>query len=335
MPSDSETVRKLAEHQFVVDVRPDLSDRDAAAKPFWRLIAEHSDLLRSKYGGAHHSSGALRSSVLHAKMDYTLFRVLQQEGIAQMDGRAVRMHPRLGGAYLTALAQVMARNRGLHPIADGIPQHLAAADLSTSRLAAVLLGDERLAVRSADQTEIPALMVGMALQYVLPTDIESVSVEEIIAFREKYRGERQRLHEHVEQLVGDLGSIGDVKNIDALQLHLEAAYERSLLPELQDLEKRLKAARIETVRSVFNLQAAVPPALAAALGLTGIAEPVALAGAGLALGLWGVLRSSRGARDRAVRESPIAYLYHAGQGFSAEGLTTELVRWSKSLPLRS
>lgn len=206
--------------------------------------------------------------------------------------------------------------------------------LTISRLAAVLLGEPELASGQRPVQELADELVGIAFRYVLPADIRHVPVGTIIKFREEHAAQRASFQKRVAELVATLGEVRDVQDLDSLHLHLQAEYEKSLAPELKLLEDQLKRAGIDTAWGVVNAQTALPPVLGAAMGVAGVANPLLLAGAGLAICVWGVLRKWRRDRADSLAASPTAYLYDMKRDLAPGRLASRVVQRAEALPLK-
>jgi hypothetical protein len=331
-PHDSAAVKELQQHGYIDDYRPGEGDLIAAGKPFFELVATSGEALRSRYG-VKSTTRSLLSHVFYPKLEYRLASVLRSQGLAIFDGARVLMHPRLVAVYMTALADIMAQNRQLSPLTDGVTSHLAVAGLTTPRLAAILLDEPAIARRQPQEAEVAAWMAGIAFSYVLPASIESVPVQQIIEFRERYPEERATFQSYITSLVLELEGLDEIEDRDAIRHHLEVTHEKLIAPRLNELERKLRLSHIDTMYSVVNVQTTAPPAFAAALGMTGLADPLVLTGVGLAVGLWGVLRKATAHRSELATSSPVSYLYRARRDLDPGKVAKEMIDRTANLPL--
>jgi hypothetical protein len=221
--SDSDTVRQLADELgFIQNFAPGGRDTEQVGWMFCQLIDQHGAKLRARYGVADTSrplrDPAAAAYVLDVKMSYGLREVLGRTGLAwpqdDRDPRWVGMHPRLASVYMTALAEAMAAERGLYPATDETLHHLAMSGVALDRLAQVLLGEVDLVGAKPTEREMEEKMAVVALQSVIPKDLDSVPVKKIIAFRKKHSAALATFQEYVRDLVADAEPLREIKDLD-------------------------------------------------------------------------------------------------------------------------
>ena len=211
---DSSTVKALG--SFVRDLRPDWV-RSEFAKSFVDFIQEYAPQLKAKYALALRDtwpalSGSQRPPraggpsgndlrlgyIYYEKLSDDVRRVLKDSGLASPDDRGERwigMHPRLAWVYMTALAEQLAGEHGLRPLTDETRDHMALSALSTERLAHALLEDVALVDAAPTATEVETVLVSVAFRAVVPKDPANLSIDKVLAFREKYPAERARFQD--------------------------------------------------------------------------------------------------------------------------------------------
>ncbi len=309
---------------------------------FLDLLKQHEAKLRARYdvsqrgqwqedpitkAAAPPGSDVKFAYVFYEKMWPELQEALVNTGLAQPeragDPRWVGMHPRVASVYMTALAEEIAANRGLHPMTDETLDHVAVSGATLERLTQALLGDVKLLGPKPTQHEVEVQMVTIALESVIPKDIKGVPVEKIISVRKKYPKALAAFQEHVSSLVADLGQLQEVKDAPALKAHLEAEYEKKLKPEHDELRKQLKSLQIDAVTGAFNMQFSIPPLAATGAAALGLAvNPLLAAGGGLALGLIPVIRDKQKQAREAVKSSPAAWLMRVEENLKPATLTS-------------
>jgi hypothetical protein len=325
---DSETVKQLAgELGFIENFAPHLNTIGLAEK-FLKLLREHGKELRARYAvslrdtwrdaiytqtAAPPGSDSKLAYVFNEKMWPALQDALVETGLAVAgrigDPRWIGMHPRLHNVYIAALAEEMAAIGNLHPTTDETVDHVALSGVTLERLAQALLGDVRLVGQTATEQEVESQMSLISLQFVIPKNINSVPAKKIIAVRKKHRGALAAFQNYIHKVVSEQGALLKIKDPAALRAHLEAEYEKTLKPQLDDLRKRLNKLQIDATWGAFNVKASVPPLVvsgAAALGL-GV-NPILAAAGGLAIGLIPVIRDKQKQAEEAMHASPATFL---------------------------
>jgi hypothetical protein len=147
--------------------------------------------------------------------------------------RWVSVRRRLGSAYLACLADVMARRNLLSPVTDSPGMHRAFGALD--RLPEMLFGDDNPPYGLEDAA---SGYLHVALDAVLePRRLADVPTATLIAFRERYRDQLALFRQQITELSAELQSIAAVENPEVTRAHLEALYERTTRPQLDELRK--------------------------------------------------------------------------------------------------
>lgn len=339
---DSETVKRLADELgFIENFAPGAETKDLGER-FLALLQQHEAKLRARYGvsqsdqwqedpitkaAAPPGSDAKFAYIFYEKMWPELQDALVNTGLAQPeragDPRWVGMHPRVASVYMTALAEEIAANRGLHPTTDECLAHVAVSGATLERLAQALLEDVKLTGPASTQHEIEVQMATVALESVIPRNIKSVPVEKIISLRKKHPAALATFQDYLNGLVAEMRQLQEVKDAPALKTHLEAEYEKKLKPELDALRARLRSLQVDAVTGAFNMQFSIPPLAATgatALGLD--VNPLLALGGGFALGLIPVLRDKQKQAREAVKSSPAAWLMRAEENLKPATLSS-------------
>lgn len=347
-PQDSPVVKALGE-DFVLNVRPTRAAH-SLARLFLEVLATHGEKLRIAYGvdQAHawkpdpvtaQRMGSAQVPVdgvdtafayLHTgKLAPKLRAELVDAGLAVPsrggDDAWIGVHPRVAHTYMTVLADGIANGPSgpqYFPVTDDAMDHVAVSGWTVDRLSAALLDEPSLAENGEQQREIDVALAFVAIKTVVPKDLSSVPIDRIIEVREKYRDEMVHFITQVESIGNDLASLADVKDRQALEAHLQVAYEERIEPQLKELTHDMRLFNIETVTSAANIKVTTPPALTwlgGALG-TGL-NPVVAAVAGIAVAVTGFVT---GRHVRAVElkgASPAAaYLFDVEKGLRTRTL---------------
>jgi hypothetical protein len=324
---DSDTVRSLGD--FIETLRPEWV-RPEFGETFVEFAREHGLALRGRFGvdlrdqwpelpmaqrppaaGGLSGTDPRLSYVFYEKMTPILRDLLVDSGIAlpdQGDPRWVGMHPRLAHVYMTALADELAGERGLYPLTDETLDHLAVGGWTVERLAQALFGDIELAPAERQPREVEGCTAYVALQTVLPRNLDELPVDRILEFRAKYPGERAAFQQYISEFLKPREWLAEIKDPAVLERRLQTEFEKELRPRMDEFRDKLRDVNIDTIWGALAIQVAVPSILAQGAALLGVAvNPIGGILAGAALALIPVLRDRRKAK-RELRSSPVAYL---------------------------
>jgi hypothetical protein len=341
---DSDTVQRLrGELGFIEDVVPVRSDTLEVGDLFVRLLHQYGEQLLRRYRVLSQDTD-LAYVYSDAKMAYSLAKALLDAGLAvrrRGDRRGeeaqVGMHPQLAFVYMEAFAEQMALRRGLRLVTDNVRDHVAVSGYSLERLTQALLETDdpqsRFIAAFPTQDEVVRQMVTIALQTVLPRDMEGVPVAKIIHLRQRHRSELTAFQTYMHEFVTKLDTIQGIDDPTALKVHLEVAYEREIKPQLDDLTKCMRSLAIETVTGVLNVKAALPPLLAstgAALHLP-FAPPEVTVPTAVAWSTFPVFQKKRAEMREKVQTSPAAYLLYVREGLMPTNVVSQVVRVARQM----
>ena len=192
------------------------------------------------------------------------------------------------------------------------------------RLAQVLLEDVELVENKPSQSEVEECMAVVALHAVLPKNLDAIPVKKIVAFRKKYPAPLATFQSYVHGLVAENGPLQEIKDTQTLRLHLEAEYEKTVKPQLDELHRRLRSIFIDVIPGAFNVKAAIPPVVAKGAATLGLAINPVLAAAGrLTLALLPVIRKAQ-EKSRKAMQLPAAYLMSVEKNLTPQTLTSRI-----------
>jgi hypothetical protein len=243
------------------------------------------------------------------KMSYLLRRDLVELGLAQQVAERdpwVGLHPKLGTVYLTVLADTVARRNALSPVTDDLRMHHAVGALD--HLADLL---DRPVTPAFQDTR--AAYVHLSLRAVIrPERIATVPVSRLVSFRQRYAPELAAFHTHVESLATELGQIAAVESTEVAQTHLQALYERTTKPQLDELRGALRALGVESTVGTLGLKVDLGAVSGTALGTLAVSGGHPGVGAGaVALTVVPYIAGHLKARRQRRIDSPVAYLLAA------------------------
>ncbi|WP_133981072.1 DUF6236 family protein [Kribbella voronezhensis] len=322
--SDSRTAREFDAAGLLHTMEP-IKDSDANA--FFRTLLANVDKLgdyttaRAKAESAGRqlptssADGPVEGdlALIHsAKLSTSFVYELRRAGLAELRARLpgghrwIGVHPTLGAAYMTALANELGSRLRLEPLTDQTDLRIAAPNNGIASALDLLLG------RSADHRPDPAAGVDeyvmLALQCVRPKAMGQVSAEQIVDCRENLAAELADFRAFVETQKQELTAITSLppgqRKLDAFADHVHDTVEAPL----QRLERGLQLHKLDTVRTMLVTGTlAAPPLAGMALEQLGAGGTVGMSvGTVAAMGAawWQV----RAARESARAKSPLCYL---------------------------
>jgi hypothetical protein len=265
----------------------------------------------------------------------------------------VVMHPELVAAYTSVLAEHFADANLLRPTTDVAGAHAVVNNWTTERLAEVLLqpsndgpwmpwADDwqpfdyawtpqrrlarmfrgRLRQRQTPTLgELPEVLGFLALNLVVPADLDAVPVLKIIEIRRRYGEEFRAFGAAVEQAAADLAELITVSDARALKRYLVGEVANRFAQPTRDLQHRLRDLKIDAATMAVNVKTELPAGAALAGGAWLTGHPVVASTSAAALGLLAVRRGVRQQRDAARQAVPTAsYLLHVRQDLDARSL---------------
>src|SRR6266487_377948 len=268
----------------------------------------------------------------------------------------IGLNPRLAIIYMEVLAAQLASNRQLYPVTDNVLDHVASSGYSVERLARVLLLDDlkssptskdkirlKQLAKSLIKTnilsstdEIEVQIATIALQSVLPKDIDNVPTSRIIKLRKKHRDEMTAFQVYIHDFASKLLLLQDISDPKALKAHLQVEYEKGLKPQLEDLQKCLKSLGIDTVMGAMNVRVAIPALLAGAGSLFHLLplSPLIIGAGAIAFSTFPVIQKKQQEAKQILKSSPAAYLLYTQEGLEPHNLVSEVSQQARQFLFR-
>jgi hypothetical protein len=342
-PFDTDTVRRLTQElNFITNLHPvrelekianlfgellDLASDNTPESSLWlppNLERPNSNFL-DRYRVTETRNDLV--SVYCSKVAYKLRDRLIDERLAveSEDFSQLRMHPKLAAVYMTALAKEMAASRQFAPVAEEDQNYVAIAGNTVEDLSFFLLTDDDQPVFQAQYK--PALaerMAYIAIESILPTNIEAVPLSKIIDARKRFGAELHAFQSQFHSIVTDADWLLSVTDPTALRDHMQSLSEKTILTSLNDLKRGLASLGILTTGSAIAAQIAVPKdCLGGIPGSLGL-EPTLTSVGALVIATLPVIATSRAARRKMLASSPATYLLHLEQELSPKSMIDRL-----------
>ena len=207
------------------------------------------------------------------------------------------MHPALVGIYTSVLAEDFAAANKLQPTTDQENAYAAMNTWTPDRIVTALLGDlDRPA--SATPNELPEKLGLLALELVVPTDLDRVPITQIIDIRKRYSAEFFAFGQAVDETASEIAELADIRNIVILEDYLHEIVKTRFEQPLADLEAKMRGLTGDAAAMSINVKTQVPAGAAFAGGAWLSGQPL-LAGTGaIAIGLMAIRRGDPSTTSR-------------------------------------
>jgi hypothetical protein len=331
---------------FIENVAPG-DEAKSLGQTFVQLLRKHGGSLQTRYGVAHapdwpadphtqelapQGTDPKFAYIFYEKIWDELKDALEQTGLALPGGRGgdlrwVGVHPKMADIYMTALAEEIARNRGYYPVTDETLDHLTVTGCTVERLAQALLDDVNIIGPARTTEERERQMVRIALQSVVPENIESVPTQNIVKVRKQHIDEFVGFQEYIHKLVKDLAEPEGIQDNEQFERHLAMAFSKNIEPKLDELREALGQAGIRSALGAMNISTALPSIVGLATEVIGLPVPASpiVTVAGIAFGLTKVLLDHRKATTDAMSKSPVAWLMRLERDLPPDNLLSWIV----------
>jgi hypothetical protein len=356
--TDSEVVQRFKDSGFIKDFPPDPAVIKRVGDEFVGLVEQHGDALRA-YFEAHPSDALpLRQGLVippgapppdprmgyvlaEQKVSADLARALQQRSLAQpyldmtSKQRWLAVPPKLATVYVARLAEEMCSGDSqisdqdrLIATTDEALNHLAVSGCSIERLAQGLLEDANFVGDKPTSREVEADLATLAIQSLVPKDIESIPTERFTELRQRRSAELQAFRAHIHERVSSMTWLQGVTSRAELQARLEVEAE-ALKRQQDSLRDSLRSQGVDVVQSALNVSVAAPALFTSAEKMFNVtpSDPVVAGALGLgalAFSLLPIFRDAAKKRGAAVQGSPAAYLLSVERDLNPSGLTSTI-----------
>jgi hypothetical protein len=372
---DSDTVRRLqGELGFVTNLAPSDADMDSVGNEFLELLAEHSPELSELYGmqgqaltgpveesqrwpaswtnvgptvrgpqwqvpvdpslvpGADprlayiYAGGKMTPQLEGALIDAGLGLPIHAHGL-------IGMHPQLAFVYMHALASKMATSV-MCPLTDDDFDHVAAG-CAAGRIAAALLGSPTGQKTSDDEGVLALEFAMLALQAVIPKDIDSLPVQKIIQIRRRHSDELTVFQQATERIIDSVPEAAALANPEVGEMYLQALYKKNLEPELHRLRSSLHKSGVDSVFGAMSVKVNAPQLVTSGAAIFGIGalhlNPVMMGTGAVVMCLIPRIRHQRAEAQRLRAESPAAYLLRLEEELKPASLASDMAVQARRL----
>jgi hypothetical protein len=221
----------------------------------------------------------------------------------------VVMPEKLVAVYTSALAEDYATANQLNPTTDQDDAYAVTNNWTTDRIAAVLL-DRMPRADSPVQEDLGEIVGLLALDLVIPADLDAIPMEKIIEIRERYGAEFLAFGHEVEKAAAALTELTDIRDKAILDDYLHEMVTIRFAQPLDSLRSKIKRLTGDAAMMSINVKTQLPAAtLAGGAWLAG--SPVIAGTTAAAVGLMAVRRGIEQQRETTLSSAPAAsFLLH-------------------------
>jgi hypothetical protein len=335
-PTDSEDIIRLrSEIGFVEDYRPEQWDVSMAAQDFFEWFTRHSDDIEMReyfelrhgvppflhypfhrhpmhHGGladALHAAALASGTYIHVeKLDRRLKEFLFATGIAipgEDEWRDwIRIDTEVGLLYMSYLARTISAKTSRAVITDELPL------FASSEVIASSIAHDR-------QEELQHRMGTLLIAAYGPADMNAVTFDQLIAFRQKHNDQRRAFFDHVDALCRSIPRVASEDQFkDALNHHM-----KTLMADAEEVQKQYRDMRIDPVLRFISIS--VPTACVSLTDYVPVESKGVVLAAGIVLGVANALHERR-KEEIEQGKQPLSYLQTLDSQLDAHGLIDRL-----------
>jgi len=298
------------EYEIIKEIKPDGYTKTTAER-----FEKNLDNWRESATGFHHEIYSSQQSHLHAdKVYYKLREKLVEQNILDPDGKWLRGNNALIAQYMLLLANEISIKNDLTLITDDIPSWTCQEFINYD---ANFHGDGVLSYMDGSPAypdDSSYVMVGIYLEEYIPENLESISFDSIMRFRDEYEDQRKNF---VKEYVEFQDKISSLQNSGVRETHINE-YKWHLQQKTDEYREALQQSYISVVSAGYQLLTA-PVITDIACRYLVPESPLSggLAGCALAVGLlWGLEKRREDIKE-ICKNNPCSFLVNL-QGYDFE-----------------
>lgn len=221
----------------------------------------------------------------------------------------VLMPEKLVAVYTSVLAEDFAAANKLQPTTDQDDAFAVTNNWTSDRIAEVLLTHPPSAGSPTDG-DLAETVGLLALNLVIPANLDTVSFEKIIEVRKRYGAEFRAFGQEVDHAVAGLAELSGIRDRAVLDQYLHDVVTARFGQPLQELRTKIERLTGDAAMMSINVKTELPAAaLAGGAWLAG--HPLIAGTSAAAIGLMAVRRGMHQQRESAVQSAPAAsFLLH-------------------------
>lgn len=248
------------------------------------------------------------------------------EGLPVLRNDWVAMPKELVVVYNSMLVETVAAANHLQPTTDLPDAFTVVNNWSAGQIAAALLGRPG-PPDPASASELAQALALLAINVVVPANLDEVPAEKIIEIRLRYGAEFQAFGLAVDQAAADLAELADVRDPAVLDRYLNDEVSSRFIRPAENLRQQLSGLKLDAASMTINVKTELPAAAGLIGGATLAGHPLVAGTAAAALGLLTIRRGIRRQRDSVLEAAPAeSYLFHLGDNLEARRMVSEVAR---------
>lgn len=235
------------------------------------------------------------------------------------------MHPKLADVYMTALAQTVARDGRMSPVAERDEDQIAIVEVSLEEMARVLLTDKKKDFtakyegQKLTREKLKRRYVQLAFPAVLPKDLNAIDAKKIVKLRKgPYTKAFRAFQKHLDEIASQkrVEELNQITNQVGQDSHVRNQVQKELLEPLEEMKARIGELNNGSVSTVMNVLVQL-----ALVGKTG-----GFAVASKALQIIPGLAQQRKTANEEIATSPAAFLLHLQENLTPASVLTRTRR---------
>ena len=236
------------------------------------------------------------------------------------------MHPQLVAVYSSVLAEDFATANRLQPTTDQDNAYVVTNNWTTDRIAAALLGNP-VQSRSLTPDAMPEALGLLALDLVVPANLDRIPIDRIIDIRERYSAEFFAFGQAVDQAAASLAQLSCIRDQAMLNDYLEQVVTVQFAQPVEDLRKKIKRFTGDAMTVSINVKTQLPTGIALAGGAWLAGQPILAGTSAVAIALMVIGHGIRQQRADALQSAPAAsFLLHTGARLQPRSLLNRTVQ---------
>jgi hypothetical protein len=327
------------------DIKTRLPIPDSPPEQQWRYQPHASSELFGPMPGQ--ALGAVRSS----QIDFHLSYWLVESGLAVMACRDddpeylneeipcwgpnmlpddyapwLVMDERLASVYTSLLAENFATANHLQLITDQPKAYSATNNWAFDSFEVSLFKPHKPQM-AAGKEELAEVLGFLALNLIVPDNLEDIPIRKIIEIRKRYGEEFLAFGVAVNQAAADLANLTDIRDQPALDRYLKDEVANRFIQPMNDLRRQLRSLKLDAMTMAINVKTELPLGAGVVGGAVLAGRPLIAGTSAAALGLLAMRRGLREQRDAKLQSAPEAsFLLYTREHLEARGLLAETIR---------
>jgi hypothetical protein len=245
--------------------------------------------------------------------------------IADSEANWLVMDSRLVAVYSALLAENIASANNLMLTTDQDDAYAASGEWTVDVLANELVGTEDDPPRWSSPIPQPdnATYLGfLALELVVPDNLESIPATSIIEIRRRYADEFVAFGQLVDRTASAFGNdLSGIRDRAQLESYAKDVVAQTFTQPMADLNAQLRGLGLDAKTLAVNVKTELPAGVALAGGTWLTGHPVVAGVAGIGLGLLGIRNNLMKQRGAAMKEHrDLSYLLHVERRLSSQKL---------------